>query len=954
MFAQYKRLRAGDRAAMIIPDEYAGSIKNLDLPDNIKYVDTDTGIVLYDDTKLEPGDIVTSISKGDEAFMAKFLGKGAPKTADATSVQVLRDAAGHEINAAVSSPKTEPAVKAALEAQATQLGDVVAKEVPEDVLARRKVVEQLGGVKEKPESPALGAGPMVSGGQLKKFIGQTAKPVGKAFDWLAERTHVQPVLESIRNSLGDVGEKIVLKDAELRMDAARYFNIAKESYIKAYKDLTPSEAKRVEQAAFWADDHGGVPFTLTAKEQAALDEIHAGLRNLGHIQKLNGGPGINDHGHFREIELRENYVPNVMKKGMMKEIIEARADDPKLFEQRHQEFLDYFEFKTGDRAKGEEVWNNLLSRDNSFGANPGTPAFKATRVMEGIGVPPEWRMGLKDALDYHALRASTDLAFYKNIQSDPAISKVLGLSNDNGWGKPHPDVPGVNNEGARQDIQDLIADWDRVRQSRTDGLQAMTSFVLSNQLGFNASARDFITTMTNSLMESKGVGVHRAAKAIAEAFGGFESAFKGGALQRRDSASPDSQFIVGNLLNDWAERIRTYTGRTTIQNFLETSTYNYGKSYGEKLLSDLTSGNKRAQEYAVRQLDRFLGTEWKLEWIKDPARVADLFAFKFRESMSGSHRAADLPRAMLPASKLGPGEAGIRFLTTLSRWSVGRMNNWRKHVWGELEAGNPMPFIKSIVGGVLSAEAFEGIKEWLTGQKPPEMTWKEFVNSGYDDAAYTIAAKLQLTSGLGLLADAMWTGAQMSKGELKYSQLNNPALSAVTTMGKRLFQAKEAVDKGRNPIDMLAELPMQVIMDNNQNIRMLMQRQSNEETGDKGAREERLFNRAQGKKPYAGEVNPFLASSKIKRAASIPEASKYANELTKEIQTTAVVPEMKSSAIRKPEFYQYMSTLQGPRAAQEQQQRDVNREYLNRQKEMLIRQQAVRALSRENMKKWGY
>lgn len=1098
----------GDREGMIVPHEHEGSLRNLDLPDHIKYVDTEAGIVLYDEDKLDPEVIIRKVRDGDEAFMAEFLGKGAPKptSPEGATVQVLRDAAGHELNAAVAGPKTEGVVKATLESQATQPGDVVAKEAPQETLAKRveptmeemdksifdqeypfllkdlqkglkdfpetlsnvlakvsgiehdpsrpfesinevvkrtrdalseelskaskeldafnasikesggtvhsddswstfhaldkkkqdiatllhdldrarlKILEQdakdglaaiakrnaeasrrqaieaaTGKPVQKPESPALGAGPMVTVQAAKKFLGQTASVVGRTFDWMAKKAHVQPVLESIRRSLGQVGEDIVMKDAQLRMDAVRYFNMAKENYVNAFKGLTAEETRRVDLAANWASDHDSMPFTLTARELAALDDIRAGIRALAHVQKINGGPGVKEgYDTYREMMMRENYVPNAMKKGFLKDLIESRSSDPARYERHHQEWLDYAENKLGgDREKAEEIWKALTDVNNTFGASPATPAYKALRVQEGIGVPPSWRMPLKDALDYHALRASTDLSYYKHIQSDPRISKVLGLNADNGWGQPHPDVPEVNNEGGRQDIQDLIADWDRVRKSRTDELQALTSFVLSNQLGLSASLRDFTTTLTNSLVESKGLGVARMAKSIAEAFGGSKSAFEGGALQRRDSASPDSQFIVGSLFNDWAERLRTWTGRTAIQNFLETSTYNYGKAYGKKLLGDLTSGDKAAQSFAVKQLDRMLGTEWKNTFIRDPKQIEDLFAFKFRESMSGSHRAADLSREMLPASKLGGGWETMRGLTTLSRWSVGRMNNWRKHVWGAMEDGNPVPFIKSIVGGVLSAEAVEQLKEWLTGQKPPEMSWKEFVNSGFDDAAYTIAGKLQLTSGLGLLGDAMWTIAQARKGELKYSQLNNPAIATVTRTLTRMMQGAEAIDKGRSPVELLAELPMQIILDNNQNLRMIKQRANYDETGDTGRREEQLYNRAIGRKPFISEVNPFLASTKIKRASNMRDAAKYADALKDEIATTAVVPELKS-AIRQPQVYNYMSTLQGPRAAQAQQERDVQREYLNRQKEMLFRQQAQRArqeVSMETRKKWGY
>jgi hypothetical protein len=199
------------------------------------------------------------------------------------------------------------------------------------------------------------------------------------------------------------------------------------------------------------------------------------------------------------------------------------------------------------------------------------------------------------------------------------------------------------------------------------------------------------------------------------------------------------------------------------------------------------AGINRAREALAKKDGKFFESIGLRDWkTMSEQEVLDYTGRWVTEGASGSMDFRDLhPFAYKTEGWLGA-------VAPLARWSMAYTKKQIDRAFKPLaQTGNPMPLIKTIVGGAVANEAYNMLREWLTGQKPRDLTWSEWLKGGAEDKLEYLAVKLAEAQMLPIAA----TGVLAMTGRQQLPQ--NTLLSVPTKQIARIRQfIKDAdVDK---------------------------------------------------------------------------------------------------------------------------------------------------------------
>jgi len=239
-----------------------------------------------------------------------------------------------------------------------------------------------------------------------------------------------------------------------------------------------------------------------------------------------------------------------------------------------------------------------------------------------------------------------------------------------------------------------------------------------------------------------------------------------------------------------------------------------------------------------------------------------------------------------------------------------------------------------------AAPAVEAIEQFITGQKPQELTWAEWLGLAKDDGrpddnkldelAYTILAKAQLTGMGGMLSSLALNAYQLKHGEATYG-FQNPFWQSAEDLVGRILQFW-GTHSGPELLLAPFSIPLETVLQETQTARLLRNRIK--KVGETGMREEKIWKRMTGQtSPGMASFmrgNPWDPRRRISRAQSMEEIVKEIPGLVKSYKKyTPSGPTRFANRERPLDYYSFLKTIQGTPAAAGQFQRDIQNDTLN-------------------------
>lgn len=759
------------------------------------------------------------------------------------------------------------------------------------------------------------------------------KTVHDGWKWLHTKVF-EGTVEQIR-ALGKSGAELADVDFALHRYAQRVTNVAWQKYNAALKGLSKTERARVSQYMNDMQDMGISLVEPTPKELKAIGEIRQGLDFLADEQIIIDGPYIDgERVRFKN----PKYFPSVPDVKVIRHMRGAKEND-ELARRLADEWRGWYVEKLGITAKeAEDMMQNYLTVTKTLNASDA--AYGAVRRAEGVGLPRGWRADIEHTLYSHAWKASKDLSWFKHIQQNPRLAKILNVPDDGKGGTWNFDDPSLDvvNLSSNPVVQAWMGDINSHKMYNQQSWDNLSQLSNAGRIGFKSAVRDLLSTPWH-MMELVGVSE---APLIAKA---LANAIQPGAKARAEAAGAMRAYRMANFettadaftgaIGRMSETLRKYQGRNAIEALTRQWTFEAGM-----LVSDA-----RLREGDGRFFDALGVKGWRE---MSPEVLREEVGARFVDRFQGNYRASGLPPWLLAGSD----HAMLRSMFSLARWSVERYNNWRQLAWEPaVKRGEFGGLIRSILGPLAGSAVVDYVRKELFNEKPPEMTWEEFFQTeGDKEVAYTVFSKLQYLGFAGVLSDLLFSGIRGAKGELP-NWWEWPAESMFTSLAQRTYQAAQAVgNQGVGGLDVLIDYMKAVLTDNIQMMKIANKWMKE----DKGQREERMYRRqVLGEVQSAGSLvaNPLEAHRPLRDASTPEEVLRAMLRSVNAVLATQRMPQLQGqsrtlepSKIGAPDFYTWLAQVQGPAAAAERLAADLQQDELTEGKRALLQQSLLSRL----------
>jgi len=711
-----------------------------------------------------------------------------------------------------------------------------------------------------------------------------------------EGLSTDPTAKSFLPGLASSFDKVEQKVSRPIAEAARNWQSRRDQYLgkslsaeHALSQLPPNIINSAADKMREAFRSGKTAVRLTPEESQAADI----LREY-YTWNVNERVANNQLIEGREAGKNPNYVPDVINEQARHTLTET----PNSAEAIHMKkvWADYVMMKSEGALKREDVVRHIQEYIRAMGSPSGhysSVDFGAVRKAQGYGLPDSMReMDARKALVSYGRRAANDMAFYKEIESQPEIQSALNIRNPI-TGKMPPIVEG------RPDF------------STTKEVKNMMNWIVGN-INDSAIKHPWITAfsrLTNNLLLGAPTGLRDTASITAFAvpyfnkFSDLGAYVKGIANFRNESRNaletaarqPQIDKLAFNELKDSpnqflatvqkaASLARKLQGREMIENFNRDVTFSIGK----ELAKNNILGAKAGHEKSIKFLERFNrlveGDILTLEGDKLEAALNQI-GKNFTDAVQGTYGGSGLPNFTT--------EGHLAPFLALQKWSIEKSNTIFKDVVHPFYTGeNRMPMLTYLFASTLTGLGIQELNKQLSAKKPSDPTWKEALDKG-DAAAYAtqIATIMQLGSYMGIVGDGMKIIADASKGKTPRNPLAFPAYSAAADTADRIADAVMAVHDGEDPFDVASLLAVDLMSHNIQNARMVTNRVNAKDTEKKDKfRDLRVFNELEGK--TASNIptpNNYanLSAREFKRTDDLGEAVKMLPELLRQQTTKA-------------------------------------------------------------------
>lgn len=690
---------------------------------------------------------------------------------------------------------------------------------------------------------------------------------------------------------------------------------------------------------------------LTPEEQSIVEGIRRGLVEAHNEQRADG-PLVREIDEntgkpvLREAKDNPNYYPNKISNEVF-DVFTRKPNSPEA-QKLKQEFIAYKtkQYK-GNTQVAEESFNRIFQRKGG----EVNPDFNAVRLEEGVGLPESWRdKNLLSNLESYVNRFSNDIGFYRAVQKDPVARQLLNIGDD-GRGNSikatnFPDGQSINNVdlSLTPEVQSVMRQITRQYTPVDANINAVTKVVKANLLQTLTGLKDVITSPFSSFELLNFNELPFILKAYTQIADGFKAGIRRGVIKPNQILWQD-HIDTGNKFSDAANNlsriINKVTGRDSLEHFNRAHLMRLGQLVAES----------RIGANDTKFLNKFAQPNWRQLVLEGKqADVRDFAAANFVESGQGSYSIKGLPIAAQ--------EGILSPFLSLAKWPIERFNNWEKNVILPARNGNIKPLLMSTLGAVLGGVAIEELTKLITGRKPQELTWEEYLGLGGQETPYKLAALASYSGYAGIVGDLTKSLIDLSHGN-RARGLSFPLYDMFATGFKRIGQASEAMRDGEpNVLPLFIE---QTLKDNVQLWR-LMSGFINADDIERSNkfRDVRTFNRLEGLPSAANpaEENPFVGqeAKDVKRSKDLKQSITKQQDLVKSLvekhqqqpellqsklaglksNSYQTIPNINTMPAKAQRYIQHIKLTQGEGKAKELIQDYLRQNAINRMKSLAV------------------
>ena len=439
-----------------------------------------------------------------------------------------------------------------------------------------------------------------------------------------------------------------------------------------------------------------------------------------------------------------------------------------------EEILDHWRRK--DPAASEEtlvkdfddyigIMANRSTGDPASGAK-----FKALRSSEGRGLP--YKHTDKDptrTVSRYINRFSKDMAFYKNIESDPIARSIFRMDDETGRVKPDsvteffgPDaVNPYTTRGGQltEPAHKVIAALDDAAMGFYSDIQLVAStinrLVVSGWIGGPvAGMRDMVSSVVQAfkfLPPAEAAKLLTSYKKFAE---GWIESHNQGVNRNRMSQNmffDDNMHMVLDGVNALSDGVVKWSGRELFEKTARTMLFNTGKMAVQSM-----ANKAKIKPHEKRMLDemgRWAGVDWRSQ-IRDRAGRVDHEALNkmgaaFTELVQGTYDARGVP--------VGTYKGFAAPFLSLSRWSIERFNRYNTHVIRPIQNHkNYRPLLYTTLGALVGGEVINELAKIINGVETKNPNLYETLDSGSaEDIAYHAMYVANLAGYFGIASHAL-------------------------------------------------------------------------------------------------------------------------------------------------------------------------------------------------------
>lgn len=729
-----------------------------------------------------------------------------------------------------------------------------------------------------------------------------------------------------------------------QMEQRKMFNeFLSPLYEAGQLKLSRAQWEKIGRYSIDMDEYKASPIALTAAEEKGYNYTRRAYDFAKLAQKADG-PDYSG----RAAWLIEYFYPNSVMSEKVRKIL-ASTDRADAAERKRLLDLQAAWHKTQDPKATQEDINAHMAAVLGKEAFAGTrnPTFAPLIKSEGVGLHPELReINAFKTAQFYAMRSATGLAWYRAVQKDPIAARIFGVT-DNGRGKRYA-APGAELDVFKKKGTEDIGDFDPSVYEITDygdgpkyaanlagdynleyfrsemGLgnrrqydfvDRMTALVNSAKLGPKTVLRDVLASLPIATETATTAEIAKYwGPAMQKVILGESEATKVGAVRAKDTAEMAIDNTIRNTMGKITDVMRKYQGRDLFERGIREVLYEFYHSVADA----------RLKKGDIEFLEAWGGKQWK----KYPTdALLQRMATRLMENVQGSYTGEFLPAAV------GKGAAPNFLKTTfsLSRWNIERMRRYRQTVLKPLaEKGDWKPFLRSsLMHQLFAAPVITAIEQFVTGLKPQNLTWAEWLgladdkgrpdDNKMDELAYTILANAQLTGLGGMLSGLAMDAYRLKHGESVFG-FGNPFWASAHDMVGRIVHYW-GTHSGPELLLAPFQIPLETLMQEIQTARLIRNRVNKVE--ETGMREEKIWKRMTGQtEPSVKSFmrpNPWDPRKKIARAETPEDVKKQVPRLFEQYRRyTPSGPTRFAKRERPEDFYRFMSAAQGTPAAADQ------------------------------------
>lgn len=508
---------------------------------------------------------------------------------------------------------------------------------------------------------------------------------------------------------------------------------------KAYIRGTTPELDRVSE--YMRDMHvdGSSKIKLTAKEKELKGIAENMLLNIK--KKIMEYPDLNDN------MPRENYFPETFNSRVI-DTLRANAQSPEARRLKDLYIKNYVDrasvsSKNPDptkiRAAAEDAWNTTLSAFQHDKKVNIAKHFGPTDLHASFGLPKELsEMNLVSLLQQFGDRSARRLAYHTAIEKTPAQDMLFD--------------PKGQNLSANPKVAHVLDSFTGLKDRGRSISEGVNGVIASAFTGTFSGVRDVASTQFHGVQH---MGIGQIPRAILHGLTNFKKSWsesiKLGIRPEHTSSILGADDLAGYNgalagLRKLREVMNVASGRQALENIGRTMAYGQGKFLAVDNVGKYREGKLLKGSQEEKFLNDFGPKDWRTLFKKAPSeKDLQLLAANYTDSVTQTYNPQDLPK-FATDSPVAP------FLQ-LSRWSIGKANNFIKYSVDPALNGNFKPLLNATLFTLLGGGAtIEALNELITNRRSKLPTLKELEATSKMDGntkkmiAYKIAGLASLSA----------------------------------------------------------------------------------------------------------------------------------------------------------------------------------------------------------------